>query len=184
MDWLARPRSAKHEEACRHPHGKRAVFPSAITTYKISKLSLPVSCQIGEYFMKTLEGKGQNHGGHVKLRQRYDFSMEKEHMIMAITNQTVLKKMSSEIQEAMLQHGDQQKVREHVRSVKLLADLLLEEESSTTQSPSSVQEPTVEEIRKMMGADKQPSSSQSIPQSKQETKSDHEEANGSSIFDF
>ncbi|SFK60468.1 hypothetical protein SAMN04487936_1224 [Halobacillus dabanensis] len=103
---------------------------------------------------------------------------------MAITNQTVLKKMSSEIQEAMLQHGDQQKVREHVRSVKLLADLLLEEESSTTQSPSSVQEPTVEEIRKMMGADKQPSQLQRTPQSKQETKSDHEEANGSSIFDF
>ncbi|WP_226581524.1 YwdI family protein [Halobacillus litoralis] len=98
---------------------------------------------------------------------------------MAITNQTVLKKMSSEIQEAMLQHGNEQKVREHVRSVKLLADLLLDEGTGNHQPESSVQEPTVDEIRKMMGADKQPPK-----QSQPQTKIDHEEANGSSIFDF
>ncbi|CDQ18772.1 hypothetical protein SAMN05192559_101588 [Halobacillus karajensis] len=99
---------------------------------------------------------------------------------MAITNQTVLKKMSSEIQEAMLKHGNEQKVREHIRSVKLLADLLLEEESGTETIPSKVQEPTVEEVRKMMGADNPK------PEKKknQETKIDHDDANGSSIFDF
>ncbi|MYL69639.1 hypothetical protein GLW00_02185 [Halobacillus litoralis] len=99
---------------------------------------------------------------------------------MAITNKTVLKKMSSEIQEAMLQHGDEQKVREHVRSVKLLADLLLEEEASTQSSPAAVQEPTVEEIRKMMGA----GSPEPVQKENKETKIDHDEANGSSIFDF
>ncbi|MGP4059220.1 YwdI family protein [Halobacillus sp. H74] len=98
---------------------------------------------------------------------------------MAITNHNVLKKMSNEIQEAMLQHGNEQKVREHVRSVKLLADLLLDQESNGEQSESSVQEPTVEEIRKMMGADNSPSEKR-----EPETKADHEEANGSSIFDF
>ncbi|MGR9048435.1 YwdI family protein [Halobacillus faecis] len=100
---------------------------------------------------------------------------------MTITNKTVLKKMSSEIQEAMLQHGDEQKVREHVRSVKLLADLLLEDETSTQSSPGAVQEPTVEEIRKMMGAGSRP---EPVQKENKETKVDHDEANGSSIFDF
>ncbi|MYL49558.1 hypothetical protein GLV98_08670 [Halobacillus litoralis] len=99
---------------------------------------------------------------------------------MAITNETVLKKMSSEIQEAMLQHGNEQKVREHVRSVKLLADLLLEDETSTQRSPAAVQEPTVEEIRKMMGA----GNPEPVQKENKETKIDHDEANGSSIFDF
>lgn len=99
---------------------------------------------------------------------------------MAITHQTVLKKMSSEIQEAMLQHGNEHKVREHVRSVKLLADLLLEEDPGSESSSSSAQEPTVEEVRKMMGADKQPSQ----PKNQQEKKIDHDDANGSSIFEF
>ncbi|WP_101842334.1 YwdI family protein [Halobacillus sp. Marseille-P3879] len=105
---------------------------------------------------------------------------------MAISNQTILKKMSGEIQEAMLNHGDDHRVREHVRAVKLLADLVLDEGSSnpsvsgpsTAKSPSSVQEPTVEEIRKMMGGEepvRKPSSDNS---------SDHDEANGKSIFDF
>ncbi|KHE72085.1 YwdI family protein [Halobacillus sp. BBL2006] len=96
---------------------------------------------------------------------------------MAITNQTVLKKMASEIQEAMLQHGDERKVREHVRSVKLLADLLLEEETTSPKPTRSVEEPTVEEVRKMMGADKPSKTTESTPV-------DHDDANGSSIFDF
>ncbi|REJ09322.1 YwdI family protein [Halobacillus trueperi] len=99
---------------------------------------------------------------------------------MAITNKTVLKKMSSEIQEAMLQHGNEQKVREHVRSVKLLADLLLEEDTSPQSTPAVVQEPTVEEIRKMMGA----GNPEPVQEEDKETKIDHDEANGSSIFDF
>lgn len=96
---------------------------------------------------------------------------------MAITNQTVLKKMASEIQEAMLQHSDEHKVREHVRSVKLLADLLLEEENTAPEPTRSVEEPTVEEVRKMMGADKPSKRTESKP-------IDHDDANGSSIFDF
>lgn len=99
---------------------------------------------------------------------------------MAITNRTVLKKMSNEIQEAMLQHGNEQKVREHVRSVRLLADLLLDQEESPAPQPTpSTQEPTVEEIRQMMGNDK-PSETKSTT----EKPLDHDDANGSSIFDF
>ncbi|MBN8234941.1 YwdI family protein [Halobacillus kuroshimensis] len=98
---------------------------------------------------------------------------------MAVTNHSVLKRMANEIQEAMLQHGNEPKVREHVRSVKLLAELLLEEESQGGRPEPSVNEPTAEEIRKMMGADKAP-----VKQSQPDTAVDHEEANGPSIFDF
>lgn len=117
---------------------------------------------------------------------------------MAISNQTVLKKMSNEIQEAMLQHGNDQKVREHVRSVRLLADLLLDQDTSQhsvkgptseevrammgerkstppTEERSSDDEPTAEEIRVMMGGEKPTSS---------EKEEDDEDANGASIFDF
>ncbi|MCA0971084.1 YwdI family protein [Halobacillus litoralis] len=117
---------------------------------------------------------------------------------MAISNQTVLKKMSNEIQEAMLQHGNDEKVKEHVRSVRLLADLFLEQETSSkrsvieptsdevrammgggtsksTEQKGEADEPTPEEIRVMMGGDK--------PQSSKKTKGD-DEANGESIFDF
>ncbi|WP_079528431.1 YwdI family protein [Halobacillus hunanensis] len=98
---------------------------------------------------------------------------------MAITNQTILKKMSSEIQEAMLNHGDDQKVREHIRAVKLLSDLVLEEGSESTHSSESIHEPTVEEIRQMMGSDKP------VPERSEDKSSlDHDEANGKSIFDF
>ncbi|RWZ58920.1 hypothetical protein EQV77_08170 [Halobacillus fulvus] len=98
---------------------------------------------------------------------------------MAISTQNVLKKMSNEIQEAMLQHTDQQKVREHVRSVRLLADLLLEQEEASVQPSQSVQGPTAEEVRQMMGAEPSPSKS-----SASKDKIDHDEANGPSIFDF
>ncbi|MCP3027517.1 YwdI family protein [Halobacillus sp. A5] len=102
---------------------------------------------------------------------------------MAISNQTILKKMSGEIQEAMLNHGDEHRVREHVRAVKLLADLVLDEGSESSVSSytksesSSVQEPTVEEIRKMMGSEK--------PVQKPASQTEgHDDANGKSIFDF
>ncbi|TGB02647.1 YwdI family protein [Halobacillus salinus] len=116
---------------------------------------------------------------------------------MAISNQTVLKKMSNEIQEAMLQHGNEQKVREHVRSVRLLADLLLDQDSSkqsvvgptseevrammgqtekqSAKQERSSEEPTAEEIRVMMGGEK--------PKSSKKEDND-EDANGASIFDF
>lgn len=97
---------------------------------------------------------------------------------MSISNQTVLKKMSTEIQEAMLQHENDQKVKEHVRSVLLLAELFLEKgESSSRQEAVSNSEPTADEIRKMMGSHKSEESSK-------DKYEDDEDANGASIFDF
>ncbi|WP_082232606.1 YwdI family protein [Halobacillus massiliensis] len=103
---------------------------------------------------------------------------------MAISNQSILKKMSSEIQEAMLNHEDDHKLREHVRAVRLLADLVLDQETSSSlsgrsQQQGSVQEPTAEEIRRMMGSDAP------VRKASEDNKeAGHDEANGSSIFDF
>ncbi|MFG6114005.1 YwdI family protein [Halobacillus sp. MO56] len=106
---------------------------------------------------------------------------------MAISNQAVLKKMMNEIQEAMQKNSETSSVREHVRAIRLLCDLMLDErpEQSTGSSaypdPAEVDEPTTAEIRKMMGD--LPSSRQQTDQQKKQT-IDHEEANGDSIFDF
>ncbi|WP_028784165.1 YwdI family protein [Thalassobacillus devorans] len=106
---------------------------------------------------------------------------------MAISNEAVLKKMMTEIQEAMQKNGETSLVREHVRAVRLLCDLMLEEHaahssgSSAYPDPTEVDEPTTAEIRKMMGD--LPSSRQQTDKQKKQT-TDHEEANGDSIFDF
>ena len=117
---------------------------------------------------------------------------------MAISNQTVLNKMANEIQEAMLQHGNEEKVKEHVRSVRLLADLLLDQDTEqrsviepTSQevqammgggqakppkAQTSGDEPTPNEIRAMMGGEK--------PKSSGKERTNDDDANGTSIFDF
>lgn len=107
--------------------------------------------------------------------------------MMAISNETVLKKMMNEIQEAMLKNGETASVREHVRAVRLLCDLMLDERpaqstgSSAYPDPADVEEPTTAEIRKMMGDD---SASKQQSDQKKNPAIDHDEANGDSIFDF
>ncbi|MFD1020031.1 YwdI family protein [Thalassobacillus hwangdonensis] len=96
---------------------------------------------------------------------------------MSITNDAVLKKMMKEVQEAMGKQ-DHASVREHVRAVKLLCDLVLDEEGS---SPGNVQEPTAAELRKMMGDD---TTSHKVTKSSGSERSEHGKANGDSIFDF
>ncbi|GGC86508.1 hypothetical protein GCM10007216_16520 [Thalassobacillus devorans] len=110
---------------------------------------------------------------------------------MAISNETVLKKMMNEIQEAMVNHGETASVREHVRAVRLLCDLMLddrhqpapqaEDRSLKYPDPTDVSEPTADEVRAMMG-DVAGSSYQKKEKKKQ--KDEHDEANGDSIFDF
>lgn len=101
---------------------------------------------------------------------------------MTVSNQQLLQRMNKEIEEAQMNHGDAARVREHVRAVKLLCDLILEEEETPARADSpqvteDSSEPTAAEIRKMMG--EEPSKSKN----KKEDRSD-DEANGSSILDF
>ncbi|WP_053218045.1 YwdI family protein [Virgibacillus senegalensis] len=95
---------------------------------------------------------------------------------MAISNQTVLAKMMSELQEALVKKDKTAAVREHVRAVRLLCDLVLEEDSASASD---------QEMAKMMG-DMATGRTAGKPEVKSVGKQavDHEEANGNSIFDF
>ncbi|SIS40989.1 YwdI family protein [Salimicrobium flavidum] len=101
---------------------------------------------------------------------------------MTVSNQQLLQRMNKEVEEALASHGDSARVREHVRAVQLLCDLVLEEEKTSAreeafQPSDNNSKPTAAEVRKMMG--EEPSKSKST----QKDSSD-EDANGSSIFDF
>ncbi|SDM51568.1 YwdI family protein [Sediminibacillus halophilus] len=98
---------------------------------------------------------------------------------MAISDQTVLTKMMSELQEALAKKDQTAAIREHVRTVRLLCDLMLEEDSAAAAAGPE------QELVKMMGdmhAGSQTGQSKVKSAGKQTI--DHEEANGNSIFDF
>ncbi|MBM7551826.1 YwdI family protein [Thalassobacillus pellis] len=111
---------------------------------------------------------------------------------MVITNASILKKMMKEIQEA-LEDGRSSTVRERVRAIRLLCDLVLEEDEDENaitshenvtkrkESPSEVNEPTAEEIRQMMGEDHVNKRQKT---EKSSNRMEDDDANGESIFDF
>ncbi|SDK16350.1 YwdI family protein [Sediminibacillus albus] len=95
---------------------------------------------------------------------------------MAITNQAVLRKMGNELQEALAKQDQTEAVREHVRAVRLLCDLILDDGQGVTEE---------QELAKMMGGvEGQLPSSKPTPGRPQKNNINHEEANGNSIFDF
>ncbi|MDC3425087.1 YwdI family protein [Aquibacillus sp. 3ASR75-11] len=99
---------------------------------------------------------------------------------MAISNRAVLKKMQIEIQEA-LRKEHTEFVREHIRAVRLLCDLVLEEDKTNSENPSK------KELDAMIGDSTQPLKQQNNVISDSKTgvpKINAEEANGESIFDF
>lgn len=103
---------------------------------------------------------------------------------MAITNQAVLQKMVNELQQAMAKGERSDSVREHVRAVRLLCDLILDEDETPVKQVSQLDQDL--ELKKMMG--NLSNVPKSVPSS-QATKSDqpkidHGDANGNSIFDF
>ncbi|WP_077623505.1 YwdI family protein [Sediminibacillus massiliensis] len=98
---------------------------------------------------------------------------------MAISNQSVLNKMQKELKEAMAKEGQTNAVREHVRAVRLLCDLILDEDKGSGTAEQ-------QELQAMMGnletSLNKPSNVQRTGQ--QSVNTDHEEANGDSLFDF
>ncbi|MDC3416816.1 YwdI family protein [Aquibacillus salsiterrae] len=94
---------------------------------------------------------------------------------MAISYEAVLRKMKKEIDEALSQAGKEVTVRERVRAVKLLCDLVLEEEGQGVGKTESEVGKDKIELRAMMG---------DVGLAKPKSTSKDEEANGDSIFDF
>jgi hypothetical protein len=86
---------------------------------------------------------------------------------MAISVEQLLQKMESELQKAKQAQGSA-KLREHVHSIKILSELILEEKSGGVAEVVSVA-----------------TSSQIVPQAPLATKKwNEDDANGDSLFDF
>ncbi|MRH44016.1 hypothetical protein GH741_15340 [Aquibacillus halophilus] len=94
---------------------------------------------------------------------------------MAISNNTILTKMMSELKKASAVN-EQKAVREHIHAIRLLCDLLLEDKETDQDL----------ELKKMIGDVGQLPNKKfnNANDTKTTTKVDHEEANGKSIFDF
>ncbi len=94
---------------------------------------------------------------------------------MPVSDQKVLMKMMKELQQAIENVHDAGKMKGHVHSVRMLADLLIDEESTTDES-------VVLTTLKQSPAVENPSTYKREEQQKGAI--DHDGANGSSIFDF
>ncbi|MYL35727.1 hypothetical protein GLW08_14565 [Pontibacillus yanchengensis] len=100
---------------------------------------------------------------------------------MSVSYDQILQKMMKELQEANLLKQHPEKVQEHVRAVKLLADLIVDDDGASMQT---MQQPSTSS-QQIAPTQSQPTASPSPqPAPKSEPSIDHEEANGDSLFDF
>ncbi|MFC0525176.1 YwdI family protein [Pontibacillus salicampi] len=104
---------------------------------------------------------------------------------MSVSYEQILQKMMKEIQEAHLQVNDPEKVKEHVRAVKLLGDLI--DDTSSTSRVAAQQVAPNQTYRGHSQPTPQAAPSKETtptPAPASEPSIDHEEANGESLFDF
>lgn len=93
---------------------------------------------------------------------------------MAVSNEKIINKMIQELYQAK-EKNETKQMHTHISNVKLLCELLLDEEDST----ENTEEISQAELKAMLG-----DSVDHKPTIKRTTTIDHEEANGTSIFDF
>lgn len=98
---------------------------------------------------------------------------------MSVSYDQILNKMMKEIQEAHMMKRHPEKVKEHVRAVKLLGDLILDESGSI--EGESFQQPSERMYEPSRNTQAQGSPT---PAPKPKPTIDHEEANGDSLLDF
>ncbi|API91870.1 hypothetical protein J32TS6_22740 [Virgibacillus pantothenticus] len=101
---------------------------------------------------------------------------------MAVTNTTVIKKMLEELHAAKSNAENEAILHQHVRHIRLLCDLLLNEPSKAVAEMQDKNQISMAEMKMMLGE----KGAEKIKQqeSRQQSKIDHEEANGDSLFDF
>jgi hypothetical protein len=91
---------------------------------------------------------------------------------MPVSENKVLNEMMKELQKARASIDLPSKMKEHIRAVRLLANLLIDDESATNEE--EVLRRIMEEEGKISTASK----------NNVNTAIDHDDANGTSIFDF
>lgn len=99
---------------------------------------------------------------------------------MAITNDTIIKKMIHELYEAKESQHSHDLMITHIANVRLLSDLFLEEGQHIQTGNEA--EFTKEEMKAMIGGQSESKQMQKMQETKLNI--DHEEANGKSLFDF
>ncbi|HLR72436.1 MAG TPA: DUF5327 family protein [Pseudogracilibacillus sp.] len=97
---------------------------------------------------------------------------------MSVANETIINKMMHELKVVKEEPNNKEKMMKHVGHVKLLCELLLEEERPLEIQKNKI---TAEEMKAMMGQN----ATKSLPSTSGSKSSiDHDDANGESIFDF
>lgn len=94
---------------------------------------------------------------------------------MAVSNKKIINKMIQELYQAK-EKIETTQMNTHISNVKLLCELLLDEEEVQGRDTEKISQ---EEIKAMLGH-----SYHQQPIEKKTATIDHEEANGTSIFDF
>ncbi|WP_156290187.1 YwdI family protein [Oceanobacillus salinisoli] len=104
---------------------------------------------------------------------------------MAVANETIIKKMFNELNEAKGNQHNHDKLVKHIANVKLLCDLFLEEDDkeAMVKPVQNKEQFSQAELKAMIGEQEAVKKIQK-EQSKKLQTINHEEANGSSIFDF
>ena len=105
-----------------------------------------------------------------------------------ITNEKVLQKMQQEIQTALSKKDQHAEVKEHARAIRLLCDLILDQEEAqapidTSKAAGTHNAQDELELRKMMGdiSASKPNTGNVSTDSK---KMQEDDANGDSLLDF
>lgn len=101
--------------------------------------------------------------------------------MMAVSNEAMIAKMIQELQQAKQQTTKQDTMKQHLSHVRLLCDLILQEDTPAI-AATSKSEISEAEMKAMLGS-AQPNQVKEQQQIGKQS-INHEEANGSSIFDF
>ncbi|ASN04012.1 YwdI family protein [Virgibacillus necropolis] len=100
---------------------------------------------------------------------------------MAIPNETILKKMMHELQQAQLSQSNHSQMVRHIENVRLLSDLIVDdghvEQQERSRSPKAISD---DEMKAMFGS----GTSSKKTNEKHESEAERDDANGKSIFDF
>src|SRR5699024_6330936 len=98
---------------------------------------------------------------------------------MAVSNGAIREKMTEELHQTKQQSTHQEAMKKHLSHVRLLCDLILQEEDTPATIKSEISEA---EMKAMLGT-AQPNQIKEQQQLSKQTVN-HEGANGNSIFDF
>lgn len=96
---------------------------------------------------------------------------------MAVANDTIIRKMIDELNQAKTNQNNHAKMVKHIASVRLLCDLFLDEEPSAGEDLNDI---TPEEMKAMIGGKGNTEKKGSF----QKRPLEDDNANGDSLFDF